>query len=224
MGDSHRPYCPLCTEKSGGFLVHGWRQYNICPCCDLVFVPPEYHLSPEEEKKRYLSHNNRPEDEGYKKFLRPVAEEVSSDWPVRTRGLDFGCGTGSPLARMLERRDMHVATYDPFFAPDRQVFEQTYDFITCTEVVEHLRGPMQEIDRLWEMLGKEGGLYIKTELRLSQRSFSEWHYIRDPTHICFFSPKTFFWLAHRLDAKLEMREKRVTVLRKQEKIDNKGDI
>jgi hypothetical protein len=32
-------------------------------------------------------------------------------------------------------------------------------------------------------------------------AFRKWHYITDPTHICFFSEKTFKWLVDRWSKK-----------------------
>ena len=46
--------------------------------------------------------------------------------------------------------------FDPFYAPDSKVLEQQYDFITTTEVLEHLHHPRSELDQLWSCLKPRG--------------------------------------------------------------------
>jgi SAM-dependent methyltransferase len=203
--------CPLCSNSGEVFHRDKKRIYHICPECDLVFIPPCYQLSPAQEKSRYLEHENDPGDTGYRDFLRPVAEKVLGDFSPPARGLDFGCGTGSPLPEMLKKKGLDMDVFDPFFAPQQNVFEKKYDFITCTEVLEHLRNPLQEMKRLFSILAPGGNLYVKTELRTRERSFARWHYIRDPTHICFFSRDALRRLAALAGGKVEFGEKKITV-------------
>jgi 2-polyprenyl-3-methyl-5-hydroxy-6-metoxy-1,4-benzoquinol methylase len=117
--------------------------------------------------------------------------------------MDFGCGPGPALADMLERRGLQVALYDRFYHPDKAVFAQRFDFICATEVIEHLASPDREIHRLWQHLVGGGVFAIMTKLVISRERFANWHYIRDPTHIAFYSRATLQWLAHRLGAELE---------------------
>ena len=107
-----------------------------------------------------------------------------------------------------------VALYDPFFFPDRSVLDDTYDFITATEVVEHLRHPGQEFELLWSLLRSGGWLGIMTKLALDADAFSRWHYKNDRTHIRFFSIKTFEWLANSWHARLMIVDKDVILLQK----------
>jgi hypothetical protein len=88
-----------------------------------------------------------------------------------------------------------MAVYDPFYAPDSSVLVSGWDFITATEVVEHLRQPGEELQRLAWLLRPGGWLGIMTKLVLDRERFATWHYIRDPTHIGFFSRATFIWWA-----------------------------
>jgi hypothetical protein len=41
-----------------------------------------------------------------------------------------------------------------------------------------------------------------TKLVSDKAAFTRWHYIRDLTHICFYSRATFRYLARRFDADL----------------------
>lgn len=206
--------CPLCFAASQPFFSDKNRDYNICGICALVFVPLKQQLPPQEEKKRYLEHNNDPDDVRYQDFLWPVAREVLQDHAAPAYGLDFGCGTGSPLAGMLEKHCLNMDVYDPFFAPDGKVFEKKYDFITCTEVVEHMSAPGKDIPKIWNMLRTGGGLYIKTQFRIPDHVFASWAYTRDNTHIAFYTEETMKWLAGFLSADIALPGKGVTVLRK----------
>lgn len=88
-----------------------------------------------------------------------------------------------------------MKNYDIFYANDSQVLNHEYDFITASEVVEHLHQPKEELDRLWSYLKPGGILGIMTKRVIDQEAFSRWHYKNDPTHVCFFSVETFHWLA-----------------------------
>lgn len=208
------PLCPLCAGSSEAFLTAQKRDFLLCPTCGLVFVPSWQHLSLEEEKSRYLTHNNDPHDKGYQKFLLPVARAVMENHSIPSKGLDFGCGTGSPLPDMLKEHGFEMDIYDPFFAPHPEVFSTTYDFITCTEVMEHICRPAIEMTGLWKMLNPGGRLYLMTQFRIPERDFSNWAYIRDLTHIAFYSRPTMKWLADFLSAGLSFPYSTVTVLHK----------
>ena len=95
-----------------------------------------------------------------------------------------------------------MSLFDPFYAPQKNVFTAQYDFITASEVVEHLHDPAAELARLWSILKPGGWLGIMTKLALDREAFSRWHYKNDPTHICFFSRKTMDWLARKWRAQL----------------------
>lgn len=96
---------------------------------------------------------------------------------------------------MLAEQGFRVAIYDPYFAPDDAALCRSYDFITCTEVVEHLHSPGDEFDRLNRLLRPGGWLGVMTEVLREGRAFERWHYVRDPTHVCFYRPKTMQWIA-----------------------------
>ncbi|WKT59213.1 class I SAM-dependent methyltransferase [Microbulbifer thermotolerans] len=131
-----------------------------------------------------------------------------------SEGLDFGCGPAPLLARMLEEAGHRVALYDAYYMPNPAVMRKPYDFIVSTEVVEHLASPGAELQRLWGCLKPGGLLALMTKLVISPERFTTWHYIRDPTHICFFSAHTFRWLADWLSAELNFVASDVIFLRK----------
>ena len=98
---------------------------------------------------------------------------------------------------MFEDAGHSVALFDPYYAPDKSVLSARYDFITLSEVAEHLAEPGPELDALWAGLAPGGWLGIMTKRVRDQAAFSTWHYITDPTHIGYFSETTFQWLAGR---------------------------
>jgi cyclopropane fatty-acyl-phospholipid synthase-like methyltransferase len=160
-------------------------------------------LSEAEEKSRYDTHQNDPADSGYRRFLSRTFLPMQARLAPGSCGLDFGSGPGPTLSLMFQEAGHHVAIYDRFYAPDPSVFDTTYDFITATEVVEHLQHPLAELDRLWGCLKPGGTLGIMTKLVLDRERFATWHYKNDLTHICFFSQATFRWLARRWQANVE---------------------
>lgn len=190
------------------------RIYLRCACCALVFVPREFHLDRDREKAEYDCHENDVDDPGYRAFLSRLATPLIARLPQAATGLDFGCGPAPALAAMLREAGHTVALYDPFYAPERTVLSQRYQFICATEVVEHLRAPGQELAQLWSQLLPGGWLAIMTKLVRDQQAFAAWHYIRDPTHISFFSRDTWAWWAHTRCAQLEIIGADVILLRK----------
>ena len=86
------------------------------------------------------------------RLSEPLLERVSSG----TVGLDFGSGPGPTLAVMLEEAGLKVRLFDPFYAPDETVWTERYAFIAASEVLEHLRDPAGELDRLFGVLNPGG--------------------------------------------------------------------
>ncbi len=105
--------------------------------------------------------------------------------------------------------------YDPFYADDPTVFEETYDFITSTEVAEHLHNPKEEFDKLWSCLRPGGHLGIMTKLATGNKEhFADWHYRLDNTHVTFYTKGTFRLLAEYWDASLNFYENDVMIFQK----------
>ena len=191
------------------------RDYFLCPMCKLVFVPSVQFLSAKEEKAEYDLHRNTPVDQGYREFLSRIFIPMQKRLAPGSRGLDFGCGPGPTLSLMFEEIGHSVAIYDHFYARKASVLEGQYDFVTATEVVEHLHNPRKELDRLWSCLKPGGSLGVMTKLVLDRKAFARWHYKNDLTHVCFFSRSTFEWLATRWQAELTFSGKDVIIFFKE---------
>lgn len=86
-----------------------------------------------------------------------------------------------------------MKVYDPYFAPDTRVLARPYDFITCSETAEHFFHPGKEFARLDSLLRPGGWLGVMTEILYDDRHFTDWWYVRDPTHVSFYRPETLEW-------------------------------
>ena len=162
-----------------------------------MFVPSSQHLSDSGEKARYDLHRNSAEDAGYRAFLNRLFVPLQQRLAPGSSGLDFGSGPGPVLPLMVTAAGHSMAIFDRFYEPVPARLDEQYDFITATEVLEHLRLPKQDLDRLWNCLKQGGWLGIMTRPVVDRERFPGWHYKNDRTHICFFSRETFLWLARR---------------------------
>lgn len=207
--------CPLCEDEySAHYYKDKKRDYFQCSRCKLVFVPAIQRLDNESEKAIYDKHENDPSDEGYRRFLsrfsQPLIEKISPE----STGLDFGCGPGPVLSMMLQEAGHNMTLYDTYYYPNKQVLECSYDFITATEVIEHLYYP-NKVWQQWLNLVKPGGwIGVMTKLVRDVEAFSTWHYKNDLTHVCFYSRETFHYLAERDKLQLEFVGNDVILLRK----------
>lgn len=190
------------------------RAFFQCLRCQLVFVPAQFHLSREAEKAQYDLHQNNPEDLGYRQFLSRLYTPLNARLAKGSRGLDFGCGPGPTLSRMFIESGHEVSIYDPYYAPCKEVLTGSYDFVTASEVVEHLASPGDVLFRLWALVCPGGWLGLMTKIIPDIRAFSLWHYKNDPTHITFYSRETFRWLAATWGVGLELIGEDVILMRK----------
>ncbi len=184
--------CPLCHQAGGGRIPE--TQLFRCPECQGVYRHEQYRLSPEEEKARYENHNNDVNDPGYQQFVMPIVAAVLRDFRPEHSGLDFGAGTGPVITKLLREQNFNLVLYDPFFHHDPDLLKDTYDYIVCCEVIEHFHNPDQEFALLKRLLKKQGRLYCMTSLYRPDADFKNWHYVRDPTHVFIYQPKTMDWI------------------------------
>lgn len=167
-----------------------------------------------QERAHYDLHENEVSDPRYRKFLSRLAQPLLARLSPGSHGLDYGCGPGPALAAMLREAGHSVALYDPHYAADPGALEQRYDFITCSEVVEHFHRPGDEFERLVGLLRGGGWLAIMTAFRPTGRDFGSWHYRRDPTHVVFYQAATFQVLAGDHGLTCVLAEGDVALLRK----------
>lgn len=207
------PPCPLCSNEQTRLLCRGkTRHYYQCDTCKLVFVPAKYHLSHEAEKAIYDQHENNPEDLGYRTFLNRLLEPLQEYIPSKAKGLDFGSGPGPTLSIMLEEKGHEMAIYDPYFANNKEALNESFDFITSTEVVEHLSKPNAVFEQLFCLLKDKGVIGIMTKLIPELEDFEQWHYTKDPTHITFYTEETFDYIARQYGYRAQIKRSDVIIL------------
>jgi len=211
--------CPLCMTAEGQ-PIHFQRdkvvnrEFILCGTCYLVFVPPKYHITTQEQIDRYLSHNNDPSDPRYRTFLSRLFDEMCPYFVPDATALDYGCGPGPALSVMMSEANLVVSTYDPYFAPDESSLNKQYDFITCTETAEHFAYPKNDFAALDAMLKPGGLLGVMTGILKNLEDFSGWYYHRDPTHISFYNKHTMSWIANRYGWEVVFPRDNVVLFRK----------
>lgn len=207
--------CRLCHGRDIEYLCRDDRRpYYRCGDCGMIFVPPDCFPSPDKEKSRYDLHRNNPDDEGYLKFLDRLFQPVARLVKPGSRGLDFGSGPSPVLAAVFEQAGYAMTIYDKFYAPRADVLDSVYDFITACEVLEHLQNPRAELDRLWNCL-RTGGVFGFMTSMVPENGFDpQWHYARDITHLCFYSPRVFDLLAMKWNARFYMPAPNVGIFTK----------
>ena len=204
--------CPLCHCSKNSLYYEDKRgEYRLCTECSLVFVLPQSYLNAEDEKKRYDLHTNSSDDLGYRQYLAKVMDPVLERIPENAFGLDFGSGPGPTLSKMFEENGCRMNVYDHFYAKDEAVLTESYDFVTSTEVIEHLYDPKSILDSLVNMLKPRGLLALLTQVYPSKDDFASWYYKNDPTHVCFFSIETMRYLEKRWDISLEILGKEIFI-------------
>lgn len=197
--------CSLCDHHSTNFLLKAdLREYWSCPKCFLIFVPPQFFISEEEEVRRYLEHDNSVENEGYVKMFQQKINVLKKMCPKINTVLDYGCGYAPVLKSLLEREGYQVDGYDPNFFPQEEP-HKTYDLVISTETFEHIKNPKKELARLIPKISNKGYLAIMTRFypinnfTICLATFRKWYYKRDPTHVVFYGQKTFSWMADKYE-------------------------
>lgn len=193
--------CPLCGEKNlSQFDEDKFRTYHLCLTCSLVSVPREKILPFDDEAKRYDAHENDASDTGYRAYLTQTAEAIRGRVSKKARGLDFGCGRTLLMAKILGSYGHHVDSYDLYFHPKEEVWKGKYDYILLSEVIEHLRDPAGVMLKLKELLSPGGFIFVKTKwYPPDSKSFHNWFYKRDQTHVQFFDYQSMKKLGEMLE-------------------------
>ena len=186
--------CNLCQGQTQLFFQGRHGAYFRCLHCQGISLSPEYFPTPEAEQQRYETHNNNVEDVRYQKFVSPIVKQILADFSPSNQGLDFGCGTGPVISYLLSQSGYSIAQYDPFFCNDRAVFNTTYDFIICCEVIEHFQRPDREFSQLYSLLNSGGKLYCMTDLFTEEIDFKRWSYKEDCTHVFFYHRQSLEWI------------------------------
>lgn len=186
--------CSLCKSEITFTFLSKNREYYQCANCFAIGMHPNFFPSMEKEIIRYQSHNNDVNDIRYQNFVKPIVKNVLIDFRKTDLGLDFGCGTGPVITKLLLDQNYTVNTYDPFFDNNVDALNTTFNYIVCCEVIEHFHYPHKEFKLLKSLLKSGGKLYCMTDVYNENIDFENWYYKNDETHVFFFHKNTFEWL------------------------------
>lgn len=212
--------CKICTHDVR--TIHDGQlgiDYYYCNHCRFMSMDEKKIVTPEQERKRYLAHINTREDKKYVDMLKGFIEISVKPFRKNIKtALDFGSGPGPVLSMLLEEMGCETDIYDIYFAPKKVYRAKSYDLITCTEVLEHLKHPLETLRDLKKHLEPGGILAAMTLFHPvegvdmeSEAVFRDWWYRRDPTHISFFRPGTFKYIANLLGMTILMQDEKNTV-------------
>jgi 2-polyprenyl-3-methyl-5-hydroxy-6-metoxy-1,4-benzoquinol methylase len=163
------------------------------------------------EKSVYQQHQNDVNDKAYQKFVSPITNRVIDDLSTTSKGLDFGAGTGPVLAKVLNDNGFEMDIYDPYFHNHPKLLEKRYDFIASCEVIEHFYNPYKEFKLFKKLLNPHAKIYLMTEIYTQEIDFTSWYYKNDPTHVFFYTKKTFEWIKNEFDFNSVVVDERLIV-------------
>ncbi|WP_027108016.1 class I SAM-dependent methyltransferase [Lacticigenium naphthae] len=194
--------CKICQSPTIEKVdPHHGTVFHECSACLFISRDSTAYISQEEEFQIYENHNNSIDDPRYvdffMKFLTAaVFPYLKND---QRQALDFGSGPSPVLAQLMERDFEFLYTlYDKFYEPDPHYSNQKYDLITTTEVVEHIADPIPIFKELTSLL-KEDGIFAVMTLfhKKDPEKFFGWHYMRDLSHVSFFTPEAMEIIAEK---------------------------
>ncbi|PYE30504.1 methyltransferase family protein [Idiomarina fontislapidosi] len=207
--------CPLCESHTQFYARDRRRSFYQCEHCQLVFADPKTHIDLAEEKRLYETHENDPADAHYRGFLNRLWQplKVLCQQSNYKTALDFGSGPGPTLHLMMREAGLDAHHYDPIYSPDKTRLSQSYDVVTCTEVIEHFCYPQQDFIRLRSLVKPGGVLATMTKPCVAAQQFPNWHYKNDLTHVSFFSERTYHYIAERFGFSVDRVSDQVTFFR-----------
>ena len=197
--------CKICQSDTTVIFDNKKElRYYRCNFCGFIYLDDKFIIDKESEKSKYDMHNNGFDSLGYVKMFEDFIEKSIAPYKENIESvLEFGCGSGPVLAELLERRGLIVDIYDLYFYPKKVYESKKYDLITSTEVFEHLKEPLKILRLLVEHTNESGYIVLMTKFPPKEDEvFLAWWYRRDPTHISFFTPKSFELMAKRVGLKV----------------------
>ena len=203
--------CPLC-QTILNYKID--TDYYVCSCCNAYVKDKNLWFTNGKEKKHYEQHNNDVNDIGYINFSAPVTNTIMEMCSNDMLGLDYGCGKGPVITEQLKKKDYTIDLYDPYFHPNEEYLNKTYDFIFSCEVFEHFYNPKEELTKLKSILKEHGLLIIKTHVYKNQTNFDTWYYRKDLTHVFIYTFKTFEYIADHFGFEVVKLEEKLIVLKK----------
>ena len=212
--------CKICGTTTHTFhdaLMQS--DFFHCHDCQFIFKDRANYVTSTQELQQYQQHNNTFESTGYVQMFQSFIDVVVQPHKEEVKtALEFGSGPGPVLAQLLRREGFEVDIYDKYFSPQKVYEHKQYDLITSTEVIEHIDDPLALFAFFKTHLRAGGYLGLMTQFHHNTpKSFLQWWYRKDPTHISFFRPHTFEVLAKKFDFTLLFCDDKKTILLQQKK-------
>jgi len=208
--------CPLCQFEELLPLSHRQIEDGIFHCqnCDLIFKRPELFWDWKKQETRYSQHQNEMDNPGYLQFFEQLLKPLRPLISPGLRALDWGSGPGEKpvLAELLKQEGLQVETYDPIY--QSQIPMGSFQLITSTEVIEHFQEPKKSFEQILRLLEPQGIFAGLTQFHREGQDFANWWYVKDPTHVVFYSEKTFLWIAEKWNLKILHLRHPVFIFRK----------
>jgi len=209
--------CPLCGRMARKHMQLRHATVMLCgnPDCRLMFAFPQ--LGNLELEAAYRDHYY-PESNAAKVTYESTPEEIQRQMFNASRDrfgplsgkrmLDFGCGLGrlcevareygihtigiesDACARETARRHADFGVFTNLDELEGTAPETRFDMIVMWEVVEHLREPWKELQRLRKLLKHNGWLVLTTPNANSLRGILQrgrWANIANPTHLYYLT-------------------------------------
>lgn len=196
--------CKVCSAATHPFTSLRFGTYDCCAACEFISKRAEDHVTEMEALETYSLHENTLEDPRYVSYFKAFIDAAVEPFtPSKAHGFDFGSGPQPVLASVLSRDYGYpMSHYDYFFSPEKTYIDKKFGLITATEVVEHIEDPISLFEFFKEHLEEHGILAIMTTFHPNNLDrFNNWHYMRDKTHISFFTPATLRYIAKRVGLK-----------------------
>ena len=207
-------HCPSCHGASTSPLVPQKNGYSFVECnnCSLIFVDP----MPSDETLSAFYDNYHKSDQYLSKLdskIRRAKKRIRLVNGLKRRGtfIDVGCNVGFAVeaARLLgfdahgididtnaievARGQFGQAKFEVRSVQNMAESGEKFDFIYCSEVIEHLPELDSFFAALVKCLCKDGVLYITTpdnghfSLPKEFSKLVDWTSVRPPEHLMYFS-------------------------------------
>ncbi len=195
--------CRLCGSlHTAEFFHDDSRKYRTCSSCGLIFVPSDFHVAFEEEKRRYSKHTNTKDSRQYVQYLSGIAIDALSLTVGSPGVLDFGSGPEHVLTDIFNSMGARCVPHDPLYDLRARDEPAQFDIVVACESIEHVRNLSLELEFISKVLKPTGLAYVRTQLYDSVTDFGSWWYKVDPTHINFFCKKAMEEMAKLLARKV----------------------
>lgn len=182
--------------------------YHQCSSCDLIFTEAMDDWSHEEFGKYIYNEGYGDFDPNFESSRPLRIHDFIMQYLGKYHGckmLDYGGGTGT-LASLLRGSGLDCQAWDPFNDNQSYPERNSFSFMSCIEVLEHVPDPHSTIKKISEFLTVGGVLFFSThtangphpEQSFSARGMNSFYVSPRTGHITIYSEKALevLFVAH----------------------------